>query len=92
VAPVTIPELIGQLQQARRHLDQAKAMVRATLEELGKAEALIQYSLGSSAGPTMQPAARSRQHLTGAGQAMNETTHKIEEWIAKVEGRPIPGK
>jgi hypothetical protein len=66
---VTIPALIGQLQQATQHLEQAKAMARDTLEELAEAEALIHSSLGSNAGPTMQPPAQSRQRLTGADRA-----------------------
>jgi hypothetical protein len=34
---------------------------------------------------------RTRQHLTGAGQATNEATRKIDETLAKWRGKAGPG-
>jgi hypothetical protein len=87
VASVTIPLIVGQLRQANQHLDRARAMIAAALTELGHADTLTQKTLGNVRDQSVYATvARTKQLLTEAGQNSNQTTQKINEWIARIDG------
>jgi len=89
---VTIPEVISQLRQVKEHLDRARAAIREALTELGKAEALLRYTLGNIRDTSVYTVpAQTKQHLTDADQGLDLTDRKVDEWIGKIAGTG-PGK
>ena len=89
---MTIPEVIGQLRQVKEHLDRARAAIRQALVELGKAEALLRYTLGNIRDKSIYAVpAQVKQHLTDADQGVEQTDRKVDVWLGKIAGAS-PGK
>jgi hypothetical protein len=85
-------EVIGQMQQARQHVERARAMIAQALTELGDAEVLIQTSLrGTTDHSLAATVAQTKQHLSSAGQGTTQTTTKIDETLARWRGTGGPG-
>jgi hypothetical protein len=89
---VTIPEVLSQLRQVKEHLDRAKAAIQQAMSELGKAEALLHYTLGNIKDKSIYALlAQAKQRLTEAAQAADLTSSKTDEWIRKIHGTAGPG-
>jgi hypothetical protein len=85
-------EVFSQMEQAKEHIERAKAMIAGALTELGRADPLIRHTMQGNVDQSLAATVdRTRQNLTGAGQGTNEATRKIDETLARWRGTGGPG-
>jgi hypothetical protein len=85
-------EVFSQMEQAKEHVERAKAMTAAALTELRRADALIRHTMQGNADQSLAATVdRTRQRLTDAGQGTNETARRIDETLARWRGTGGPG-